>query len=119
VLAVAPIGIESLSRATKHRAKKFCRQLHEAPTRPDVRRSHAPSFGSVVRWQEANSHILKAISDKGVRAALFVCGMRVDEADGAKLLSAWIRQATSSAIIPTPISSMERKTSYADYAVDF
>jgi len=47
------------------------------------------SFGSVVRWQEANSHILKAISDKGIRAALFVCGMRVDEADGAKLLSAW------------------------------
>src|SRR5260370_32614197 len=47
------------------------------------------SLGSVLKWQEANSRILKAISEKNVRAALFVCGMRVDEVDGAKLLSAW------------------------------
>src|SRR5580693_4835438 len=47
------------------------------------------SLGSVLKWQEANSRLLNAISAKGVRAALFVCGMRVDEADGAKLLTAW------------------------------
>src|SRR5580693_2945840 len=47
------------------------------------------SLGSVVRWQEANSRVLKAISAKDVRAALFVCGMRVDEADGSKLVTAW------------------------------
>src|SRR5260370_1907011 len=47
------------------------------------------TLGSVLKWQEANSRILKAISEKDVRAALFVCGMRVDGADGAKLLTAW------------------------------
>jgi hypothetical protein len=47
------------------------------------------TLGSVLKWQDANSRILKAILEKDVRAALFVCGMRVDEADGAKLLSAW------------------------------
>src|SRR5260370_8585211 len=47
------------------------------------------TLGSVLKWQEANGRILKAISEKGVRSALFVCGMRVDEADGAKLLSTW------------------------------
>src|SRR5260370_432413 len=47
------------------------------------------TLGSVLKWQEANSRILKAISEKDVRAALFVCGMRVDGADCAKLLTAW------------------------------
>jgi hypothetical protein len=47
------------------------------------------TLGSVLKWQEVNSRILKAIAVKNVRAALFVCGMRVDEADGAKLLSTW------------------------------
>lgn len=46
-------------------------------------------LSSVLKWQEASSRILKAIASKEVRAALFVCGRRVDEADGAKLLSAW------------------------------
>jgi len=46
------------------------------------------TLGSVLKWQEANSRILKAISERDVRAALFVCGMRVDEADGAKLITA-------------------------------
>ena len=46
-------------------------------------------LGSVLKWQEANTRILKAIVAKDIRAALFVCGMRVDEADGTKLLSAW------------------------------
>src|SRR5260370_13916633 len=45
------------------------------------------SLGSVLKWQEANRRILKAISEQVLRATLFVCVMRVDEADGAKLLS--------------------------------
>lgn len=47
------------------------------------------TLGSVLKWQDASSRILKAIASKDVRAALFVCGMRVDEADGGRLLSAW------------------------------
>ena len=77
------------------------------------------SFGSVVRWQEANSRILKAVSDKGVRAALFVCGMRVDEADGAKLLSAWDQAGHLICNHSYSHKFYGAQTSYADFAVDF
>ena len=58
---------------------------------------------SNLRWQDANSRILKALDSRNVKAALFVCGMRVDEYDGSKLLSAWDQAGHKSAIIPIPI----------------
>src|SRR5262249_16485883 len=78
------------------------------------------SLGSVLKWPEANSRILKAISAKNVRAALFVCGMRVDEADGTKLLSAW--DQAGHLICNHSYSHRfynNDKTSYSDFAVDF
>ncbi len=79
----------------------------------------ALSLGSVLRWQEANTRTLKAISAKGVRAALFVCGMRVDSADGAKLLSAW--DQAGHLICNHSYSHLfyGERTSYGDFAVDF
>jgi len=77
------------------------------------------SFGSVLRWQEANGRILKAISDRGVRAALFVCGMRVDEIDGAKLLSAWDQAGHLICNHSYSHKFYGAQTSYADFAVDF
>jgi peptidoglycan-N-acetylglucosamine deacetylase len=38
---------------------------------------------------EANSRILKHLSEAKIKAALFVCGMRVDSEAGRKLLSSW------------------------------
>ena len=78
------------------------------------------SLGSVLKWQEANTRILKAISAKDVRAALFVCGMRVDEADGAKLIGAW--DQAGHLICNHSYSHRfynNGRTSYADFAVDF
>jgi peptidoglycan-N-acetylglucosamine deacetylase len=77
------------------------------------------SFGSVLKWQDANSRILKAISEKSVRAALFVCGMRVDEADGAKLLSAWDQAGHLICNHSYSHKFYGEQTSYADFAVDF
>src|SRR5216684_3079405 len=77
------------------------------------------SFGSTLRWQEANSRILKAISDKGVKAALFVCGMRVDDADGAKLLSAWDQAGHLICNHSYSHKFYGEQTSFADFAVDF
>jgi peptidoglycan-N-acetylglucosamine deacetylase len=77
-------------------------------------------LGSVLKWQDANTRILKAISGKNVRAALFVCGMRVDEEDGNTLLSAW--DQAGHLICNHSYSHKfynNDKTSYADYAVDF
>src|SRR5712664_1074892 len=77
------------------------------------------TLGSILRWQEANSRILKAVSEKGVRAALFVCGMRVDEADGAKLLSAWDQAGHLICSHSYSHKLYGEQTSYADFAVDF
>jgi len=78
-----------------------------------------PSLASVLKWQEANGRILKAISEKGVRAALFVCGMRVDEADGAKLLSSWDQAGHLICNHSYSHKFYGEQTSYADFAVDF
>jgi peptidoglycan-N-acetylglucosamine deacetylase len=77
------------------------------------------SLSSVLKWQEANSRILKAISEKDVRAALFVCGMRVDEEDGAKLLTAWDRAGHLICNHSYSHKLYGERTSYADFAVDF
>jgi peptidoglycan/xylan/chitin deacetylase (PgdA/CDA1 family) len=77
------------------------------------------TLGSVLKWQDANSRILKAILEKDVRAALFVCGMRVDEADGAKLLSAWDQAGHLICNHSYSHKFYAEQTSYADFAVDF
>jgi peptidoglycan-N-acetylglucosamine deacetylase len=77
------------------------------------------TLGSVLRWQEANSRILKAISSKNVRAALFVCGMRVDEADGARLLAGWDDAGHLICNHSYSHKFYGERTSYADFAVDF
>ena len=77
------------------------------------------NFGSVLKWQEANTRILKAIEAKDIRAALFVCGMRVDEADGAKLLSAWDEAGHLICNHSYSHKFYGGQTSYADFAVDF
>src|SRR6266436_7543340 len=66
-----------------------------------------------------SSDLLKAISEKGVRSALFVCGMRVDEADGAKLLSTWDQAGHLICNHSYSHKLYGEQTSYADFAVDF
>jgi peptidoglycan/xylan/chitin deacetylase (PgdA/CDA1 family) len=77
------------------------------------------TLGSVLKWQEANSRILKAISERNVRAALFVCGMRVDDADGAKLLTTWDQAGHLICNHSYSHKFYGEKTSYADFAFDF
>lgn len=76
-------------------------------------------LGSVLKWQEANTRILKAIATRDIRAALFVCGMRVDEGDGAKLVSAWDEAGHLICNHSYSHKFYGEQTSYADFAVDF
>jgi peptidoglycan/xylan/chitin deacetylase (PgdA/CDA1 family) len=78
------------------------------------------SLEANLRWPDANSRILKALDSRNVRAALFVCGMRVDEADGGKLLSAWDQAGHQ--LCNHSYSHMNycsTRTGYSDFAVDF
>jgi len=77
------------------------------------------SLGSVLKWQDANARILKAIAAKDVRAALFVCGMRVDDADGAKLLAAWDQAGHLICNHSYSHKFYGERTNYADFAFDF
>jgi len=40
-------------------------------------------------WQEVNRRLLAALEQRKLKIALFVCGMRVDQPEGHKLLAAW------------------------------
>jgi peptidoglycan-N-acetylglucosamine deacetylase len=75
---------------------------------------------SAMRWQDANSRILKAIASRNVRAALFVCGVRVADLAGPQLLSPWDQ---SGHLICnhsySHLSYNDPATNYSDYAVDF
>lgn len=72
-----------------------------------------------LRWEVANSRILKALDGRNVRAALFVCGMRVDGPEGTKLISAW--DQAGHMICNHSYSHLNYcgSTTYADFAVDF
>ncbi len=72
-----------------------------------------------LRWPEANSRILKALDSRNVKAALFVCGMRVDEYDGSKLLSAWDQAGHQICNHSYSHLNYCGPTPYADFAVDF
>jgi peptidoglycan-N-acetylglucosamine deacetylase len=77
------------------------------------------TLDSILTWSDANARILKAIASRDVRAALFVCGVRVDQADGTRLVSAWDK--ASHLICNHSYTHLNYcgPTSYADFAVDF
>lgn len=77
------------------------------------------TLDSLMRWPDANSRILKAIASRNVRAALFVCGHRVDDADGTKLVSAWDQAGHSICNHTYTHPPYTERTSYGDFAVDF
>lgn len=74
---------------------------------------------SSLQWTDANLRILKALDGRSVRAALFVCGMRVDEPEGSKLLSAWDQAGHMICNHSYSHLNYGGKTNYADFAVDF
>lgn len=43
----------------------------------------------ILTWQERNARILKTLDKHHIQAALFVCGMRVNDANGQMLLRDW------------------------------
>jgi hypothetical protein len=77
------------------------------------------TLDTALQWPDANSRILKALDSRSVKAALFVCGMRVDESDGSKLLSAWDRAGHMLCNHSYSHLNYAGPTSYADFAVDF
>jgi peptidoglycan/xylan/chitin deacetylase (PgdA/CDA1 family) len=77
------------------------------------------SLDSILKWPDANARLLKAIAGRNVRAALFVCGMRVDEPDGNKLLSAWDQAGHLICNHSYSHFNYCGKAGYADFAVDF
>jgi peptidoglycan-N-acetylglucosamine deacetylase len=70
-------------------------------------------------WQETNERILGTLAGRNLKAALFVCGMRVDRPEGRSLLSAW--DDAGHVICNHSYSHLTymSKTSYEEFAADF
>jgi peptidoglycan-N-acetylglucosamine deacetylase len=70
-------------------------------------------------WQETNERILGTLAGRNLKAALFVCGIRVDRPEGRSLLSAW--DDAGHLICNHSYSHLTylSKTSYEEFAADF
>jgi peptidoglycan/xylan/chitin deacetylase (PgdA/CDA1 family) len=86
-----------------------------AITMDDPKVDVSPQIG----WQETNERILGALAGRNLRAALFVCGMRVDRPEGRSLLGAW--DDAGHLICNHSYSHLTylSETSYQQYAADF
>jgi peptidoglycan/xylan/chitin deacetylase (PgdA/CDA1 family) len=112
--SVAPFLAASPLPASPRNAKTPPPQL--ALTMDDPRLN----LESAMSWPDANSRILKAIASRNIRAALFVCGVRVADAAGPQLLSAWDRAGhLICSHTYSHLSYNDPATSYSDFAVDF
>src|SRR5271168_3130019 len=77
------------------------------------------TLDSILGWPDANSRILKAIASRNIRAALFVCGVRVDQPDGAKLIGAWDKAGHLICNHSYTHLNYGGSATYSDFAVDF
>jgi peptidoglycan/xylan/chitin deacetylase (PgdA/CDA1 family) len=70
-------------------------------------------------WKEANQRILQTLDSRKLKAALFVCGQRVDRPEGENLLGAW--DDAGHLICNHSYSHMMYmgKTTYDSFAADF
>jgi peptidoglycan/xylan/chitin deacetylase (PgdA/CDA1 family) len=70
-------------------------------------------------WQETNERILGTLAGRKLKAALFVCGMRVDRPEGRSLLGAWDDAGHLIGSHSYSHLTYLNKTSYEEYAADF
>ena len=70
-------------------------------------------------WQETNERILGALGGRNLKAALFVCGMRVDRPEGRSLLAAWDNAGHLICNHSYSHLTYMSKTSYEEFGADF
>src|SRR5579884_2012975 len=77
------------------------------------------NLGPRMKWQDANAHMLSALDAIDLRAALFVCGMRVDSADGQRLVKEWDKAGHIIGNHSYSHKMYLKHVSYEEYAADF
>src|SRR6266568_4730548 len=78
------------------------------------------TLGPNIAWREANRNILDTLEKWSLKTALFVCGMRVDSAQGKELLGQW--DDAGHLICNHSYSHFNlnsAKTTYDDFVADF
>src|SRR6476646_914324 len=119
-VSCAPFFANSLHALTPHQAPPPTRSLNTPrPQLAITMDDPGLTLDIGIQWPDANSRILKALDSRSLKAALFVCGMRVDESDGSKLLAAWDRAGHMLCNHSYSHLNYCGPTSYADFAVDF
>ena len=116
----APVFSATLEKAVSAQGPAL--KLGSSASRPQVAVTMDDptlNLNSPMKWGEANARILKAIDSRNVRAALFVCGMRIDSPEGAKLVAKWDEAGHILGNHSYSHLFYGEQTSYGDFAVDF
>lgn len=93
-----------------------------APSRPQLALTMDDpklDLGAHMTWQEANRRLLEALDKRKLKAALFVCGMRVDKPEGTNLLGDWDSAGHLLCNHSYSHKMYLQRTSYADFTADF
>lgn len=76
-------------------------------------------LGPHMDWREANRRLLEALAERRLGAALFVCGMRVDDPEGTRLLGEWAEAGHLLGSHSYSHLMYLSRTSYEAFAADF
>jgi hypothetical protein len=78
-----------------------------------------PDVACTLPWPQANRLFLDALESRQLKAALFVCGRRVADADGGRLIGEWDEAGHGIGSHSYSHLTFLRRTSYDDFAADF
>ena len=78
-----------------------------------------PDVACTLPWRQANRRFLDTLQSRRLKAALFVCGKRVDGADGSRLVGEWDDAGHAIGNHSYSHLTFLRRTSYEDFAADF
>jgi len=103
-------------------AGEFAKATKASKARPQIALTMddpALTVSARMDWRETNRRLLDTFERRKLKIALFVCGMRVDQPEGRKLLGAW--DDAGHLICNHSYSHLMymQRTSYDEFAADF
>jgi peptidoglycan/xylan/chitin deacetylase (PgdA/CDA1 family) len=105
-------GLLSLSRVAAPRSTD--------PLRPQVSLTiDDPDVACTLPWRQANRRLLDALDSRHLKATLFVCGRRVADPEGGRLIGEWDEAGHGIGSHSYSHLTFLRRTSYEDFAADF
>lgn len=114
------LNVSTLSALGAEAQRDNVRQVN--PSRPQIALTMDDpkvALSPFMDWKEANTRLLGTLQEQKRKAALFVCGMRVDSPEGRTLLTAWDNAGHLLCNHSYSHLSYLKETGYDEFAADF